>query len=131
MIDHVIDRGGPIHEDVLVRQIARHHGFQRAGRQIRDIVIDLAKKRRGKTKEDVGLFFWQNGAVKDRNAPARYMGRDDEMKKIEYICQEEIVGICNALSLGNDIVALARKIGLSRLKNAARNRLEQDLRADD
>jgi len=131
MIDHVIDIEGPIHEDILVRQISRHHGFQRTGRQIRDIVIDLAKKRRGKTKEDVGFFFWEKGTVKNRNAPARYIGRDDEMKKVEYICQEEIVGIRDALSLGNDTVALARKIGLSRLKQAARNRLEKALGEDD
>lgn len=58
MIDHVIDTEGPIHEDMLVRRIARHHGFQRAGRQIREIVIEIAKRRRGRTKEDVGLFFW-------------------------------------------------------------------------
>src|SRR5262249_37178700 len=76
MIDHIIDTEGPIHEDVLVRRIARHHGFQRAGRQIRDIVIDIAKRRRGRTKEDVGLFFWRKGTVKDRLAPARYKGRD-------------------------------------------------------
>src|SRR5690606_9381315 len=80
MIDYVIDTEGPIHEDVLVRRIARHHGFQRAGRQIRDIVIDIATRRRGKTKENVGLFFWRKGTVKYRLAPARYKDRDEEMR---------------------------------------------------
>ena len=32
MLDHVVATEGPIHEDVLVRRIARHHGFQRSGR---------------------------------------------------------------------------------------------------
>ncbi len=128
MIDHVIDTEGPIHEDVLVRRIARHHGFQRAGRQIRDIVINLAKKRRGRTEENVGLFFWRKGTVKNRIAPNRFKGRDDEMRKVEYICQEEIRLIRDHLSTGDDIVSLARKLGISRLKQGARRRIEQVLK---
>lgn len=130
MIDHVINAEGPIHEDVLVRRIARHHGFHRAGRQIRDIVIDLAKKHQGKTKEDVGFFFWRKETVKERIAPARYVNRDEEMRKAEYICQEEIREIRDALSLGDDVVALARKIGVSRLKKGTRNRFEKVLKND-
>ncbi|MEW6353244.1 MAG: DUF3320 domain-containing protein [Pseudomonadota bacterium] len=127
MIDHVIDTEGPIHEDVLVRRIARHHGFQRAGRQIREIVIDIAKRRRGRTKEDVGLFFWRKGTVKERLVPARYEGRDDELRMAEYICKEEIRTITNLLSLGNDPIELARRIGIARLSQSARKRLSKAL----
>ena len=125
MIDHIIDVEGPIHEDVLVRRIARHHGFQRAGRQIRDIVIDIAKRRRGRTKEDVGLFFWRKGTVKDRLAPARHQGRDDEMRKAEYICKEELHAIRELLSLSNDPIELAHRIGIARLSHSARKRLSK------
>jgi len=127
MIDHVIDTEGPIHVDVLVRRIARHHGFQRAGRQIRNIVIEIAKRRRGRTKEDVGLFFWRKGTVKDRLAPARYEGRNDEMRKTEYICKEEIRAIRDSLSLGNDPIKLARCIGIARLSQSAHKRLSKIL----
>jgi very-short-patch-repair endonuclease len=127
MIDHVIDAEGPIHEDVLVRRIARHHGFQRAGRQIRDIVIEIAKRRRGRTEEDVGLFFWREGTVKDRLAPARYKGRDEEMRKAEYICREEIQAIRALLSLSDDPIELARYIGITRLSQSARKRLSEAL----
>ena len=123
MIDHVIDSEGPIHQDVLVRRIARHHGFRRAGRQIRERVMALAKRRRGRTTEDVGLFFWPKGTVKDRLAPARHSGRDDEMRKIEYICREELQAIRELLSLDNDPVALARHIGIARLSKQGRQRL--------
>jgi very-short-patch-repair endonuclease len=123
MIDHVIDTEGPIHEDVLVRRIARHHGFHRAGRQIRDIVVDLAKSRRGRTNEGVGVFFWRKGTVKDRIAPARYKDRNDEMRNVEYICEDEIRAIGKFLSLGNDPVELARRIGIGRLTQGARRRL--------
>jgi very-short-patch-repair endonuclease len=131
MIDHVIDSEGPIHEDVLVRRIARHHDFKRAGRQIRDIVINLAKTRRSRTTDTAGLFFWRKRTVKDRYAPARYKNRDEEMRKIEYISTQELRAIQAAVSSGTDPIELARHIGISRLSNAARNRLETVIRDDD
>ena len=123
MIDHVIDSEGPIHQDVLVRRVARHHGFRRSGRQIRERVIEIAKQRRGRSTENVGLFFWRKGTVKDRIAPARHTGRDDEMRKIEYICREELRAIRESLSLNDDPVMLARRMGIARLSQRARQRL--------
>lgn len=127
MIDHVIDIEGPIHEDVLVRRIARHHGFQRAGRQIRHIVIEIAKRRRDWTQEDVGLFFWSKGTDKEHHAPARYKNRDDELRAVEYICKEELRAIQAALSLSGDPVELARALGIARLSQGARKRLSEVL----
>ena len=123
MIDHVIDSEGPIHQDVLVRRVARHHGFRRSGRQIRERVIEIAKQRRGRSTENVGLFFWRKGTVKDRIVPARHTGRDDEMRKIEYICREELRAIRESLSLNDDPVMLARRMGIARLSQRARQRL--------
>ena len=127
MIDHIVDSEGPIHEDVLIRRIARHHDFQRAGRQMRDLVSRLAKKRRGRTKEDVGLFFWRKGTVKNRLAPARYANRDDEMRKVDHICSEELQRIDETLNLNGDVVELARRLGIARLSQSARQRLKHIL----
>ena len=124
MIDHIIDAEGPIHEDILIRRIARHHGFQRAGNQIREIVITMARTRRGRTTEDVGQFFWAKGTVKDRAAPARHKGREEEMRKLEHICQEELQAINTKLALNNDPVEMARSLGIARLSQTNRDRLE-------
>ncbi len=129
MIDHVIDTEGPIHEDILVRRIARHHGFQRTGRQIRQIVIEIAKRRRDWTQEDGRLFFWSKDTAQERRAPARYKNRDDELKAVEYICQEELQAIRASLSLSNDPVELARALGIARLSDKARKRLSAALDA--
>lgn len=127
MIEHVIDTEGPIHEDILIRRIARHHGFQRAGRQIRDIVIAIAQNQRRWSEEDVGMFFWREGMINERYAPARHNGRDEEMRKVEYMCKEEIRAIGNLLATGNDPTELARCIGIARLGQSARERLSQAL----
>lgn len=131
MIDHVIDMEGPIHQDVLVRRIARHHGFQRAGRQIRDLVLGLARNRRGHTREDVGLFFWPKGTVKGRLAPARFQNRDDELRKLEYICSEELQTIDQALEANGDSIVIAHALGIRRLSQSARQRIETALTNTD
>lgn len=125
MLDHVIDTEGPIHENVLVKRIARHHGFQRSGRQIRDVVMKLTKHRPERTQEKVGVFFWPQGTVKDRLAPVRYTGRNDELRKIEHICAEELGAINEALALGGDAAAVSRALGIARLSQSARDRIEK------
>ncbi len=126
MLDHVIDTEGPIHENVLVQRIARHHGFRRSGKRIRDIVTGLAERRRSRTHETAGCFFWP-GSGGERAAPARYQGRGDELRKIEHVCREEIRAIDEALSSEGDADRIARAMGISRLGRSARRRIEEAL----
>lgn len=129
MIDHVIDTEGPIHEEVLVRRIARHHGFQRIRSQLRETVVTIARRRRGSTmEEDVGRFFWRKGTVKERLAPARYEDRDEELKSIDFICREELKAIHRTLVLGEEPLELARRLGITRLSQMSRNRLAKIIR---
>ena len=107
MIDHVIDTEGPVHEDVLARRIARHHGFKKAGSRIRDRVLGIAKSRRGSTVESTGRFYWRKHTVKNRLTQVRYRNRDNEMRKVEYICKEELQAIDRELGLRGDVVALS------------------------
>ena len=123
MIDYVIEQDGPIHEEVLVRRIARFHGFKRAGKQIQDIVLAIAKRRKTHSRETVGLFFWPEESFDERRAPARWKGREDEMRKVEYICLEEIRAIDKLLATNGDPVELARHLGIARLSQFARERI--------
>ena len=45
------------------------------------------------------------------------------MRKVEYICIEEIRAIGISLSVGNDPIEWARRIGIARLSQNARQRL--------
>lgn len=130
MIDHVIDTEGPVHEDVLIKRIARHHRVQRISNQFRETVTALAQRRRGRTiEEDIqARFFWRKGTVKEKLAPARYEGRDDELKDLNVICKEELRAIHVALKLGDDPFLLARRLGVVRISQAVKTRLEKVLR---
>lgn len=125
MIDFVIEKEGPIHEEVLVRRLARFHYFKRAGNQIQDIVLGIAKRRQCHSREKVGLFFWPKQSYEARQAPARWKGRDDEMRKVEYICIEELKTISKLLEINNDPVELARKLGIARLSQFSRERFSE------
>lgn len=124
MIDRVIDTEGPIHADMLVRRIARHHGFQRAGNQITARVVELARRRRGSTNVGKARFFWRKGTVKDRIAPARHLNRDSDLQKIDHICPEEIRAIDGALSLRGDAGEIARALGIRRVTDGIREAIE-------
>lgn len=129
MAEHVIDTEGPVHEAILVRRIAQHHGFKRAGRRIRDRIIEIALQYRAHTVEDVGRFFWPTSAVDQSAVPARYLDRDAELRSIDRICAEEICAISQALKM-TDPIELARAIGIGRLSAAARGRLEKVIPSD-
>ncbi|WP_457634228.1 DUF3320 domain-containing protein, partial [Oceanithermus desulfurans] len=131
MIEHVIDIEGPIHEEVLVRRIARHHGFKRSGRKIRDRIIGLAKRNRPHTTEGVGTFFWPERHTTGQKVPARYKGRSQEMRDVWHICDEEIRAIDEILDLQGDTTKVARAIGIARLREAARTRLEAALKGNN
>ena len=124
LVDIIIDTEGPIHEDILVRRIARYHGFSRAGSKIRGIVLKLATRRRGKSKEKSGTFFLRKGTVNDRMPPARIQGRDKELRNFKYICADEIRTINNVTSSQGDAVAIARVLGIGRLSSLEKARIE-------
>ncbi|MGL6162419.1 DUF3320 domain-containing protein [Microbulbifer sp.] len=124
MVLYVIDSEGPIHEEVLVRRIAREHGFQRAGRQIRDRVIQAAEGNRKCTQEDVGSFYWPNLDGRSSTRFARTEGRDEETKKLDYICAEELIQILHVCNDSGQFVEFCRALGVGRLTQQMRARLD-------
>jgi very-short-patch-repair endonuclease len=62
MVAHVIAAEGPIYDDVLVRRIARLHGFARAGGRIRETVLGCVNNRLRRDIEDDRIVFWPEGA---------------------------------------------------------------------
>jgi hypothetical protein len=66
-----------------------------------------------------------NGDVARTNAPARWKNRDDEMRKVEYICQGERSAIGKLLATNCDLVELARNLGIARLSQCVRERLSE------
>ena len=131
MIVHIIDQEGPIHEDVLVRRVARQHGFQRAGRQIRERVVQLGAQDRAVTQESVGGFYWPDHETSNPRKFARTLGRDEETKRLEYICAEELKEILASCNDAGKYVEFCQALGIGRLTQQMRIRLESAISVPD
>ncbi len=58
MAAHVVATEGPIYDDVLVRRIARFHGFKRTGPQIKAVVLDVVERKLPRSMEGERKLYW-------------------------------------------------------------------------
>lgn len=132
LVEAVVSEEGPVRDEVLVRRIARVHGFQRAGSRIRERILSVAMRHAVKTKEDVGVFFWPS---KEALASWRVFRRppEGETRMVEDIPMEELqvlrALVADSGLRGEDALReMAAWCGISRLGSNVRARLERVLR---
>jgi len=129
MITHVVEIEGPVLDSVLARRIARAHGWQRTGSRIQERVRALAGKSHQSTDEDVGTFYWAPARGPELPVVFRRSRDDEASRDVDEICMPELVALaCEVLAQGaadeDAIVAMARELGLQRLRAATRGRFE-------
>ena len=131
MIAHVVDIEGPVLDAVLARRITRAHGWQRTGSRIQDRVEVLAGKAHRTTEEDVGTFYWT--AARGPELPDRVcFGARPTTTPEQWMrsCMAELVELAReVLTSGKSgeaaVVAMARELGLQRLREVSRSRFEK------
>ncbi len=125
----VLEAQGPIREDALAREVARAHGFARTGNKIKKRLLELLPEVTA-TEESVGKFLWAIDSP-PRSIPFRYPAPAGERRSLDEVAMPELVGLVKehpGLAETDDpAIALARIIGLARLAQPARERLEQAL----
>ena len=129
MIRHVVQVEGPILDAVLARRIARAHGWQRTGGRIQERVSEVAQRHHAETREDVGVFFW-SGPRGTGAAVAWRRAGDEATRPVDEICMEELCALARrAVQMGHRdealLIAMARELGLAKLRAASRARLER------
>lgn len=121
MIGHVLASEAPIAETLLVRRIARAHGFQKAGRVIRDRVMAIVEMfHHVETEDGGGRFIWTNDVELAAWSVARLPASESDIRQIEEIALAEL----RVALRGGDVTSVARSFGVRRLSAAARTRLE-------
>lgn len=127
IIRAIVPAQSPIHANALAREVARQLGFKRTGNRIQAAVERIAHALYTHSTEDVGIFFWDVGQPPE--ACNRFRPRQaDAPCVVDEIAMPEL--ICLARSIkgqeGEDpVVLMARKLGLKRLREATRPRLEK------
>ena len=123
----VLEKEGPIRDDLLTRRIARAHGFARTGGRIKDRVLALLPNVTV-TKESVGNFLWPTDSPPPL-IPFRRPHPGDERRSLDEIPMPELIGLVRSrpdLAASDDpAIAFAREIGLARLAKLALERLEE------
>jgi very-short-patch-repair endonuclease len=121
LITHVLTAEAPITESLLVQRIARAHGFQRAGRIIRDRIMELAEQLHH-VEEEVGggRFVWIDALAASTWCWPRPPASENDVRQIEEISLTELRGAARAA----DPVEVARRFGIRRLSASARARIE-------
>ena len=125
LVSEIVSAVGPLRDDQLVRRVARKHGWQRAGRRIRERVMNCVGRNECH-KENGNVFVWKPGSH-----TSVLTFRTDLKRATRDIPQAEVFGLIRAhpeLQLSEDpALDLARLIGLARLTEDSRNYLEDCL----
>lgn len=129
MIEWVVQHEGPVLDAVLARRIARAHGFQRTGARIQERIEHLARQRFGSTEEATGSFYWPDGVPPGTEVTFRWPTNEDSTRGVEEICEQELLSLArtviNSGKSGEEaLIAMAREIGLMKLRAASRGKLE-------
>lgn len=134
LIDHVVAVEGPVQDAVLARRVARIHGFARTGSRIQERIESLAAADYLTSEEDgVGTFFWPRHIQPGEHVPFRWPTDESSARGVEEICLQELVALARQVKgagkSGEDaVIAMAREVGLLRLRSASRQRVEEALR---
>ena len=127
MIYAILKAEAPIREDVLAKQISRVHGFARTGSKIRERVMNLLPQGPF-SSESTGTFLWGELEVKESIRFRPSFGSRNE-RNVDEISVSEICGLVvenlDVLSNEDSAIAVARLMGINRLKKASRARLQE------
>lgn len=125
LIDQVIVQEGPVKDEVLIRRIARVHGFQRAGSRIRSHLLALIPSAVGKTREGDAVYFWPSASSPGQLVPFRRPGEDP--RGPDEISIFELGGLAETLLKSGARpetieTRMARALGLQSLRESTRLR---------
>ena len=132
MVAHVVAEDGPVLDLALARRISRVHGWQRTGSRIQERVEVLARRSFKTTEESVGTFYWPVAMAPGSEVAFRSLGPDAQ-RSMDEVCMEELVALAahvvdSTVTDDENLVVMARELGILRLRASSRVRLEEALR---
>ena len=129
MIACVVEAEGPVLDTVLAQRIARAHSWSRTGARIHTRVVQLAKQHFRGHEEDIGVFFWPKSNYPGEQIQFR-RPKDGSTRSVDEILFAELVSLASEMKTrGHDaeagVGAMAKEIGLLKLRTTSRQRLER------
>ena len=105
----------PVLETTLVQRIARIHGFTRAGRLIRERVMEIVDQHYHLAADHSGEnFVWLSAEQRaDWNA-FRLPATDNDIRQVDAIPSEELRALALSIKGDNKIQEMTRSLGIKR-----------------
>jgi very-short-patch-repair endonuclease len=126
LIENILTAEGPMTGENLAQRVARHHGFQRTGRRIREAVYAALPSSATKTKEGETLFVWppsvQPATWESFRAPRAGSYRDPQEVPMEELCVLARRVISTGRSAEEALIAMRDALGMAQMREAARQR---------
>ncbi|MFT5028512.1 MAG: very-short-patch-repair endonuclease [Candidatus Binatia bacterium] len=128
LVSRTLETEAPIMDDLLIQRVARVHGFKRAGRRIRERVLEIVDKHFHLQDDPIGGTFVWIGV----NDPGSWTGvrgpsEDGSARRIEEISTEEIRALLTRSSQPPSVFDIAGIFGVKRLSATSRERIESVL----
>lgn len=125
LIQRILQREAPILDTLLVQRVARAHGFQRAGRLIRERVLDLIERNHHvQADPQQGYFVWLNADDVVQWKHHRLPQSPEDMRSVEEIDMHELRSAARSIVQGDRVIEIARSFGIRRVTTQARSRIE-------
>lgn len=128
----LVDRFGPMTFRHLSELVARAHGFQRTGKNIKSLVWNAVSKERRHSRDGKGeSTIWPKGTDPVSVYPFRGMIVAGEEREWPYISHPEKLGLAieiRTAGRGDLPSQMAARIGFARLKESTRSELESLLK---
>jgi hypothetical protein len=124
----IVDKAGPITCKHLCDRIARLHGFQRTGPEIKRTIWRVMHRARGLSQDpDNAEVFWPKGADVAGWIPFRGMKVDGVVRTWSDLPFPEKLGLAHEILSRNEpdpALEMSRQLGLSRLRAVTRQQIE-------
>jgi len=129
LIQSILHQEAPILDTLLVQRVARAHGFQRAGRLIRERVLEIIERNHHVQPDALrGNFVWTHFDDVEKWDCFRIPATTEDARSIEEIGMQELRSAARSVVLGDRAVEVARIFGVKRVTTQARSRIEHAIR---
>ena len=125
LTSQIIAKEGPVFDDIVIRRVARAHGFARTGGRIREAVLVAVEARFPRTQEGERAVLWPDGCVPTKLILFRHSQDGD--RGLGEVPLVELAGLAQRyLNQGADeeevVRHMAADFGLGKLREGARGR---------
>lgn len=128
LIEAVVTSESPVLDTTLVQRIARIHGFTRAGRLIRERVMEIVDQHYHLATDHSGEdFVWLSAAQRADWNVFRLPATDNDIRQVDAIPSEELRALALSIEGDNKIQEMTRSLGIKRLTSQAKKRIESVL----